>query len=74
MTLRGIETFLTVLVATLISNIALTGHAIDLSTPAGQGTILTALLSAFGMAARASGLPVVGGNPNGTGSSTGSGS
>lgn len=58
--IRGIETFIVVLVAQFLIAITALGHPVDITTAVGQGEVLTALLAAFGMALRASSAPVVG--------------
>lgn len=65
--IRGIETFVIVLVAQFIIAITALGHPVDINTAVGQGEILTALVAAFGMALRASQTPVIGAKTNADG-------
>jgi hypothetical protein len=51
-TVRALEAFLFVLVSAFLSQIAVTGEAINLAEPASQSRLLTAFLAAAGIAFR----------------------
>jgi hypothetical protein len=50
--IRGVETFLIVLVSTFLVSLTSTGHAVDPTTAGGQQDILIAFVAAVGVALR----------------------
>jgi CII-binding regulator of phage lambda lysogenization HflD len=50
--IRGLESFLFVLISSFLSQLVVTGQQIDITDPASQSGIVTALLAAFGIAFR----------------------